>query len=41
VLRESIPPDVEDRNRLLEDVTRIMAILRERKATYRARQADS
>jgi transcriptional regulator with XRE-family HTH domain len=38
VLRESIPRDVEDSARLLEDVSRIMAILRERKATYRARQ---
>jgi transcriptional regulator with XRE-family HTH domain len=38
VLHESIPADVEDRPRLLEDVTRITAILRERKANYRARQ---
>ena len=38
VLRESIPADLEDRPSLLEDVARIVAILRERKATYRARQ---
>jgi hypothetical protein len=38
VLCESIPDDVVDRPRLLEDVTRITAILRERKTTYRARQ---
>ncbi len=37
VLRESIP-DIEERPRLLEDVARITTILRERKATYRARQ---
>src|SRR5260221_9859420 len=38
VLRESIPPDVEEREQLLNDVGSIVAILRERKATYRARQ---
>jgi transcriptional regulator with XRE-family HTH domain len=38
VLRESIPADLEDRPSLLEDVVRIVAILRERKATYGARQ---
>lgn len=38
VLRESIPADVEDRAKLLQDVARIVAILRERKVTYRARQ---
>ena len=38
VLRESIPTNIDDQPKLLEDVTRIMAILRERKATYRARQ---
>ncbi len=38
VLRESIPAQVEDRSKLLEDVAKIVAILHERKATYRARQ---
>jgi transcriptional regulator with XRE-family HTH domain len=38
VLRESIPQDLPERPRLLEDVARIVEILRERKATYRARQ---
>jgi len=38
VLRESIPADVEDRTKLLDDVTKIVAILRERKVTYRTRQ---
>ena len=38
VLRESIPANVEDRAKLLDDVAKIVAILHERKATYRARQ---
>ena len=38
VLHESIPDDVEDRAKSLDDVTRIMAVLRERKETYRRRQ---
>ena len=37
-LRESVPEDLPGRDKALADVTRIMAILRERKATYRARQ---
>jgi transcriptional regulator with XRE-family HTH domain len=37
-LRESVPEDLSDRRRVLDDISRIMAILRERKATYRARQ---
>jgi transcriptional regulator with XRE-family HTH domain len=38
VLSESIPEKVENRKRALADVERIMAILRERKAQYRARR---
>ena len=37
-LRESIPEDMSDRARVLGDIDRIMAILRERKETYHARQ---
>ncbi len=37
-LRESIPEDIEDRPRVLEDVTRITEILRQRKETYRRRR---
>ncbi len=37
-LRESVPEDLPERARVLEDISRIIAILRERKATYRARQ---
>jgi len=37
-LRESVPEDLPDRTRVIEDVARIMEILRERKETYRARQ---
>ncbi len=38
VLHESIPDDVEDRAKSLDDVTSIMAVLRERKENYRRRQ---
>lgn len=38
VLGESIPEKVENRKRALADVERIMVILRERKAQYRARR---
>lgn len=38
VLAESIPDAVDDRARGLEEVTEIMAILRQRKETYRRRQ---
>src|ERR1700740_2259380 len=38
VLVESIPDRVSDRKRATEDVHRIIAILRERKAKYRARR---
>lgn len=38
VLGESIPEDVADRGRALEDVRRIMAVLHERKETYRRRR---
>src|ERR671930_1974200 len=38
VLAESIPEKIENRKRALADVERIMAILRERKAQYRARR---
>jgi transcriptional regulator with XRE-family HTH domain len=38
VLRESIPDDVENRDRALEDVAQIINVLRERKDTYRRRQ---
>jgi transcriptional regulator with XRE-family HTH domain len=37
-LRESIPDDLEDRDRALEDVARILNVLRERKIVYRQRQ---
>ena len=37
-LRESVPDDLFERTRVIEDISRIMAILRERKETYRARQ---
>ena len=37
-LRESIPEDLEERPRMLEDVARITEILRQRKETYRRRQ---
>jgi transcriptional regulator with XRE-family HTH domain len=37
-LRESVPEDLPERARVIEDVARIMAILQERKQTYRARQ---
>jgi transcriptional regulator with XRE-family HTH domain len=37
-LRESIPDDLEERPRMLEDVARITEILRQRKETYRRRQ---
>jgi transcriptional regulator with XRE-family HTH domain len=38
VLRESIPNDVENRKRLLEDVSKIIEVLVERKAAYRKRR---
>jgi transcriptional regulator with XRE-family HTH domain len=38
VLKESIPDNVADRKRALSDVEQIMAILRERKAAYKARR---
>jgi transcriptional regulator with XRE-family HTH domain len=37
-LRESIPDDLDERPRMLEDVARITEILRQRKETYRRRQ---
>ena len=37
-LRESIPEDLDERPRMLEDVARIKEILRQRKETYRRRQ---
>lgn len=37
-LRESIPEDLDERARMLEDVARIKEILRQRKETYRRRQ---
>jgi transcriptional regulator with XRE-family HTH domain len=37
-LRESVPDDLAERARVFEDIARIMAILRERKETYRVRQ---
>jgi transcriptional regulator with XRE-family HTH domain len=37
-LRESIPEDLDERPRMLEDVARITEILRQRKETYRRRQ---
>lgn len=38
VLRESIPENLEDRARALQEVTEIMAILHQRKQTFRKRQ---
>jgi transcriptional regulator with XRE-family HTH domain len=38
VLSESIPEDVPNRGRALDDVKQIMAVLHERKQTYRRRQ---
>jgi len=38
VLRESIPDDLPHRARALEDVTKIMGILQERRQTYRLRR---
>ena len=37
-LRESVPEDLPERDRAFADITRIMDVLRERKATYEARQ---
>jgi hypothetical protein len=37
-LRESVPEDLEERTRVLDDIARIMEILRERKESYRRRQ---
>jgi transcriptional regulator with XRE-family HTH domain len=37
-LRESVPEDLPERERVYEDITHIIAILRERKQTYLARQ---
>jgi transcriptional regulator with XRE-family HTH domain len=37
-LRESVPEDLSNRDRVLGDVTQIMAILRERKTIYQTRQ---
>ncbi|MDB5363255.1 MAG: transcriptional regulator [Rhodospirillales bacterium] len=37
-LQESVPADLEERSRVFEDISRIMEILRQRKALYRARQ---
>ena len=37
-LRESVPEDANDRARILEDISRITTILRERKDNYRKRQ---
>lgn len=37
-LRESVPEDLPERERVYEDIARIIAILRERKHTYLARQ---
>lgn len=37
-LRESVPEDLPERERVYEDIARIIAILRERKQTYLARQ---
>ena len=37
-LRESVPEDTPDRPRILEDISRITTILRERKDNYRKRQ---
>lgn len=37
-LRESVPEDATDRPRILEDISRITTILRERKENYRKRQ---
>ncbi len=38
VLRESIPEDVSNRTRALDDIKQIMAVLHERKLMYRKRQ---
>src|SRR5262249_7276473 len=38
VLTESIPADVPERHRLIEDVKRIVVVLGERRAKYRERQ---
>jgi transcriptional regulator with XRE-family HTH domain len=40
VLTESVGEDVPDRQRALDDVPRIMAVLRERKETYRRRRPN-
>jgi transcriptional regulator with XRE-family HTH domain len=37
-LRESVPEDADDRPRILEEISRITTILRERKDNYRKRQ---
>jgi transcriptional regulator with XRE-family HTH domain len=37
-LRESVPEDLPDRDRVLADISRIMDVLRERKANYHTRQ---
>jgi transcriptional regulator with XRE-family HTH domain len=37
-LRESVPDDLDERPRVFEDISRIMEILRQRKALYRERQ---
>jgi transcriptional regulator with XRE-family HTH domain len=37
-LQESVPDDLEERSRVFEDISRIMEILRQRKALYRERQ---
>ncbi len=37
-LRESVPEDLADRDRVFGDIDRIMAILRERKVNYQSRQ---
>ncbi len=40
-LRESVPEDADDRPRILEDISRITTILRERKDNYRKRQPST
>jgi transcriptional regulator with XRE-family HTH domain len=37
-LRESVPEDLSDRDRVFDDISRILEVLRERKATYQTRQ---
>ncbi len=37
-LRESVPEDLAGRDRVFADISRILEVLRERKATYQARQ---